>query len=84
MPPRSSSARRSAIFAAASVAMAGANSFAAVSSTGDVSPSDPTTWTVSTAVIVGNTSNGTVGVDSGSMLNSSSAVLGQSTAPTGR
>jgi T5SS/PEP-CTERM-associated repeat protein len=56
---------------------------AALTATGDVSPSDPTTWTSSTDACVGNTSDGTLTVDNGSNLASGYSYLGDSSGSVG-
>ena len=52
---------------------------------GDISPAtDPTTWTSSTAVYVGNTAgNGNLTIGGGSVLNTSIGYLGQASGLTG-
>ena len=56
---------------------------AAITATGDVEPADPATWASSTTAYVGNTSAGTVAVDSGSGLASENCYLGNSAGATG-
>jgi T5SS/PEP-CTERM-associated repeat protein len=56
---------------------------AAITPEGDVSPSDPSTWDDSTDGYIGNTVGGTLTVDDGSDLLSSSGHIGFGTAATG-
>ena len=57
---------------------------AAITATGNVSPSNPAGWTSSTIGYIGMTSTGSVTVDSGSDLLSSYACLGYNSGSTGR
>jgi T5SS/PEP-CTERM-associated repeat protein len=56
---------------------------AALTATGDVSPSDPTTWNTSTTGYIGNTSAGSLTVDNGSGLASNYGYLGYSSGSVG-
>jgi T5SS/PEP-CTERM-associated repeat protein len=56
---------------------------AALTATGDVSPSDPTTWNTSTTGYIGNTSAGSLTVDSGSTLVSQYGYLGNGSGSSG-
>ena len=65
-------------------AVAPATAHAAITAAGDVGPADPATWTTAgTTAYVGNTSTGTVAVDSGSSLASESCYIGYFTGATG-
>jgi T5SS/PEP-CTERM-associated repeat protein len=55
----------------------------AITTTGVVDPSDPSTWDTSTTGIVGNTSDGTLTVDSGSSIVSGTAYLGYGSGSSG-
>jgi len=57
---------------------------AAVTSSGDVDPFDPTTWTTSTYAYVGKTDEGSVTVDSGSTIESYYGYLGYASTATGQ
>jgi T5SS/PEP-CTERM-associated repeat protein len=56
---------------------------AALTATGDVSPSDPTTWNYSTEGYIGNSSTGNLTADGGSNLYSGDAYLAYGTASSG-
>ena len=56
---------------------------AAITSTGDVAPSNPSTWTASTIGYIGNTASGTLTVDGGSGLLSNTAYIGYYPGSTG-
>jgi T5SS/PEP-CTERM-associated repeat protein len=51
---------------------------AAITPTGDVDPSNPSTWDSSTTGYIGNTASGTLTVDGGSILYSYDAYIGNS------
>jgi len=68
---------------AAAVALAASNSWADITATGDVSPANPSTWTSSTYAVIGDTSIGTVIVNSGSTILTSVGRLGHRTGSTG-
>ena len=65
------------------LAVAGANANAAFNTWGDVNPTGPSSWTSSTMGYVGDTSNGTLTVDSGSDLLSSSCYIGYNSGVSG-
>jgi T5SS/PEP-CTERM-associated repeat protein len=56
---------------------------AAITWTGDIDPSTPTTWTSSTTVYIGESSTGTITVDDASALVSGSGYLGYYSGSTG-
>jgi T5SS/PEP-CTERM-associated repeat protein/autotransporter-associated beta strand protein len=56
---------------------------AAITPTGDVEPSNPSSWTTSTTAYIGNTSSGTLTVDLGSKLSSYSGCVACGTSTTG-
>jgi T5SS/PEP-CTERM-associated repeat protein len=64
-------------------ALSASPAWAAVTSTGNVSPAAAATWTASTTGYIGNTAAGTVTVNGGSVLNSSVANIGNSNGVTG-
>jgi hypothetical protein len=65
-----------ALLAALSLAGPLPSARAAITPTGDVSPSNPSGWTSSTNGIVGNTASGTLTVDGGSDLLSNYGYIG--------
>jgi T5SS/PEP-CTERM-associated repeat protein len=89
MRSRSANAERSARFSLALSAILSLLGLvpaadAAITATGDVGPSDPTTWTsASTTGYVGNTGIGALAVDSGSGLNSSACYIGNNAGALG-
>lgn len=56
---------------------------AAIVTTGDINPADPATWTTSAPGTVGNTSDGTMEINSGSSVSSSSGYLGYNNSVAG-
>ncbi|WP_146443411.1 hypothetical protein [Botrimarina colliarenosi] len=60
-----------------------ASALAAITSSGDIEPGDPATWTSSTQSYVGKTSDGTITVDGGSDLKSGAGYLGYSPSSMG-
>jgi T5SS/PEP-CTERM-associated repeat protein len=60
-----------------------ASARADITPTGDVSPTDPSTWTSSTTGYIGNTSAGTLTVDGGSGLLSGNSYIGYGATATG-
>ena len=56
---------------------------AAVTTTGDINPADPTTWTTSTNGSVGYSADGTMVINSGSSVSSSAGYLGYNSSVTG-
>ena len=56
---------------------------AAITTTGDVEPANPATWTMSTTAYIGDHADGTLTVDGGSALASYAGYLGYSSAATG-
>jgi len=56
---------------------------AAITTTGDVSPADPATWTTSTSAYIGNLDWGEVDIANGSAVNSSYGYIGRSLYATG-
>ena len=60
------------------------SAFAAITGTGDVSPSDPNTWTLSTDALIGDTSSGTVTADGGSLLLSRHPTIGNASGGSGQ
>jgi fibronectin-binding autotransporter adhesin len=68
---------------AAAVALAATTSWADITPSGDVSPDDPSTWTGATTGIIGDTSVGSVMVNNGSALLSSSGYLALDAGATG-
>ncbi len=69
--------------ALASAWLAAGVSLAAVTTTGQVSPSDPATWTATTVAIVGETESGSLLIEGGSTVESQSASLGYESGVTG-
>ena len=67
----------------ASAALAASTSLGAITPTGDVTPTNPATWTTSTTAIIGDTSVGSVLVNAGSTLLSSTIYLGNTMGATG-
>ena len=51
--------------------------------TGDLDPSDPTTWTSNTEAYIGKTSSGTMGITNGSTVSSGRGYIGNDTGITG-
>jgi T5SS/PEP-CTERM-associated repeat protein len=74
---------RSALALASAVALAASSSWAGISSSGDVTPPFPRTWTSSTNGVIGGTGNGTVRVYAGGALLSNSVDLGLNAGATG-
>ena len=70
-------------FAVLSLAGPLASLHAAITPVGDVEPANPSTWTSSTNAYIGNTSNGTLTVNSGSDLSSQYGYLGYSSGVAG-
>ncbi len=70
-----------AIAAAGLFAVSGAQ--ATITMTGDVEPGTASAWPSAGTVYVGNTANGSVTINGGSTINSSSANLGNATGATG-
>jgi T5SS/PEP-CTERM-associated repeat protein len=66
-----------------SFAAAVSSARAAITPTGDVSPSDPSTWTSATNGFIGNTASGTVTIDGGSDLVSSVTNIAHASGTTG-
>ncbi|MGD0516890.1 MAG: PEP-CTERM sorting domain-containing protein [Thermoguttaceae bacterium] len=60
-----------------------ASVIAAITASGDVNPSDPSTWTNATTPYIGQISNGIVKVDAGSGILSNEAFIGYSSGRTG-
>ena len=81
---RSSSARSSRVVVLTVVVLIGVVSIgrAAVTSNGDVTP-DPTTTTLTNYLIVGNTADGSMTVDGGSLVESSISYIGLNSGSTG-
>lgn len=69
--------------AGTTLALTTAPALAAVTATGDVSPSDPLTWTSSTNPYVGLVGTGTLSLTSGSTVLSGDATVGRSGGSTG-
>ncbi len=65
------------------VTLAASTSFAATTSTGDISPANIATWTKNTTGTIGNTGIGAVTVNNGSTLLSNTATLGQASGSNG-
>ena len=61
---------------AVSAALGASPASAAITTTGDVEPANPATWTSSTYAYVGNTANGTMTVNGGSAIQSYNAWIG--------
>ena len=59
-------------------AVATSTSWAGITPSGDLSPTNPSNWTNSTQAYIGNTANGTLLVNDGSLLLSDSGFLGHS------
>ncbi|MEA5114898.1 MAG: hypothetical protein VB050_12815 [Geobacteraceae bacterium] len=70
-----------AVLAAGLFSVSGAQ--AALTYSGNLNPADPSAWTTSTSARVGDTANGTLSVDGGSTVSSSSSYLGYAAAVTG-
>jgi outer membrane autotransporter protein len=60
-----------------------ASTRAAIVTTGDVSPADPSTWTSSIDSYIGDTANGTMEVNSGSTITSRNSYIGLDSGVTG-
>ncbi len=56
---------------------------AALTYSGNLNPADPTTWTSSTSARVGDSTDGSITIDSGSAVSTSSSYLGYAAAVTG-
>ena len=56
---------------------------AALTYSGELNPADPSTWTTSTAAYVGQTADGSLTIDGGSTISSSSSYLGYNAGVTG-
>jgi len=70
-----------AVLAAGLFSVSGAQ--AAITSTGDVSPADTSTWTSTTTPIIGGTASGSLAINGGSVLNSDYALIGNSVTGNG-
>ena len=64
-------------------ALAASSAPAAITSTGSVNPTAPTSWTASTSGYIGYTGAGTLTVNGGSVLDSSTGTVGNSNGGTG-
>ena len=73
-----------ALLAAISVLGPLSSAPAAITTTGNVSPADPSTWDDSTTGYIGKTAAGTLTVNAGSGLHSSNGYIGLSSAATGQ
>jgi len=62
----------------AAVGVFAASAEAAITYTGDVEPTSPTTWTSATTGYVGNTANGSLSIDSGSSVSYGYLIAGMS------
>ena len=71
------------VLAVLSAAMPTSLTCAAITPTGDVSPSNPSSWTSATTGYIGNTASGTLTVDGGSDLLSSYTYIGYSSTAAG-
>jgi T5SS/PEP-CTERM-associated repeat protein len=83
MKLRLHSRTRLACLITALIGLPASTTLATITSSGDVSPANPATWTTSTFAYIGNTSIGSVGVNADSALNSEFAYLGFSVGASG-